>query len=327
VQPLEAKPCHFCGQPITGKKSREHVFPRWLLRFLSRDPIPFIATRFAPDGTPLATRIHPLREFVLGRVCRTCNHGWMNDLERQARPILKDAIDGSRSVRDLDRHERSALARWAVKTSAAVNLATNSDRMVPVSLVRALKDDPLELPQGIFVFAAQHRPSTPVHWLQTGAPPFFLPVDVPPSSEERERLSQLGFRIGLQFGALCLVVVYWPQHAQWPLIVWPELHEPLWPPDVKLRYSEEIYDGEDSPLEVNSNLFLYRALDTIRVTSPGVGLMRLAIRKNRAPHVSGPEPPGKRSFYPVPDIVTPEIDRHIREWLARKESDREDMRK
>ncbi|HEV7594130.1 MAG TPA: hypothetical protein VGO33_03955 [Gemmatimonadaceae bacterium] len=301
---------------MTAKKSREHVFPRWLLRFLHRDPIPVVATRYAPDGTPLSTRSHPLDKFVLGGVCRGCNHGWMNDLEGQARPIIKACIDGSVSVRDLDRTQCTILARWGVKTAACVNLASDSDKFFVASLVSELKN-PLNLPEGLHVFAAQHAPTEPSYWLQAGNVEFFLPHDVPPSLETRRELSGRGFRIGLQFGALCLFVVYWPLHNQWPLATWPDLHEPLWPPEIKYLQAEHRYDGETNPLAVNSHLFLYRGLETLAATSHVGGPFELATQKNRAPHVSGPEPPGTGGFLPVPDVITPEIDRYIRAWLSK----------
>jgi hypothetical protein len=310
--------CHFCRLPVCRKKSREHVFPRWLLRLLHSSRIRVDATRFTPDGTPLSVRSHGLDEFVLGGVCRACNHGWMSLLESNARPALEALVTGLRSVRDLSCEDRSTIARWATKTAAVLNLATDFERLFTQSLVWAIKDDPLGLPPGVFVFGAQHRPSCSSCWLQTRSVEFFLPRDVPPSVIERANLTETGFRIGLQCGSLGLVVVYWPQ-PQWPLAIWPELHEALWPPHTTFAQFEHWYDGEDRPWDVDSHLFLYRALDTIGAVSLGMDRIRLAKMKNRAPHVSGPEPPGKGRVLPIPDLIPLEADRYIRDWLTMRQ--------
>ena len=136
------------------------------------------------------------------------------------------------------------------------------------------------------------------------------------------RLAGTAFRIGLQIGFVCLVVVYWP-HPQWPLAIWPDIHEALWPPRERFRTFKHVYDGEDQPLDVNSHLFLYRAIDTIGAVSFDLDQVDLAIPKNRAPHVSGPEPAGRGSVLPIPDVITPEADRFIREWLSKKKQERE----
>jgi len=66
-----------------------------------------------------------------------------------------------------------------------------------------------------------------------------------------------------------------------------------------------------------------RALDTVRAVSFGLDQMRLAVRKDRAPHISGPEPQGTGSFLSIPAVITPEVDRHIRDWLAKNKQERE----
>ena len=313
--------CHFCRQPLTGKKSREHVFPRWLLRVLSSGRISVDATRYSTEGEPLSVRSHSLHEFVLGGVCRSCNHGWMSLLESQARPTMTPLVTGGSSVRALDPEERATVARWATKTAAVLNLATDFDRLFTPSLVRALRDDPLSLPVGISVLAGQHYPTHPSYWLQAPSVEFLLPAEMHPTGEHRSQIAQSGFRIGIQIGHLALMVVYWP-HPQWPVAIWPELHVPLWPPDDSFVAVEHRFDGEEEPWNVNSHLFLYRAIDTIGAFSKDVVGLRLTKLKNRNTHVSGPEPRGDGSVLPIPSVLTPEDDRRIREWLEAKQRER-----
>src|SRR5690606_30715903 len=160
-----------------------------------------------------------------------------------------------------------------------------------------------------------HRPTHPTYWLQTPSVEFFLPPELAPEAEARREIANSGFRIGIQAGCLALVVVYWPQPA-WPLAIWPEIHEPLWPPKSSLTMINHRYEGEVEPWNVNSHLFLYRMLDTIGAIAPGIESLRLAVRKNRNVHVSGPEPDGPGDLLPIPAVITPEIDRQIREWLS-----------
>jgi hypothetical protein len=314
--------CCFCRQPLLSKKTREHVFPRWLLRYLSRSRITVDSTRFAPDGTTVSVRSHGLDELVLGGICGSCNHGWLSLLESQSQPILKPLISGIRSVRQLNRQERSIIARWSTKTAAVLNLSSDFDRLFVPRLVWALKESALDLPEGIHVFGGQHYPTQPSGWLQVASLELFPAADSPPSQVENSELPKTGFRIGLQLGFLCLVVAYWPQ-PQWPLAIWPELHEPLWPPAQTYRHIDHRYDGEAKPWDVNSQLFLYRAMVTLGAVFSLNDEILLATPKNREEHVSGLEPRGERTYLPIPNVITPEGERFIREWLAGKKSEQD----
>lgn len=307
--------CPFCDLPVGGRKSVEHVFPQWLLRSL-RGRLSVEATRFNPDGSSASVRSHEMDRLVLGGVCRPCNNGWMAKLEASTKRVLPALVTGTRSHRELSCNEKYVVARWATKTAITLNLATDFDCLFPHRVVLELAANPLSLPERIFVLTAQHLPSLAVSWLQTGGVDFFLPKEAGPPVEDRELLSIQGSRVGIQVGALCLVVVYWP-HPQWPLAIWREMHEAAWPSADQFRVFEHRYDGENDPLAVNSRLFLYRALETVGAVCDGLPETRIAVRKNRLPHVSGPEPRGADAGLPVPSVVSPETDARIREWLAK----------
>jgi hypothetical protein len=56
----------------------------------------------------------PFNAMTVNRVCRACNHGWMNDLELAARPTLTSLIRGEALSYDAD--AARTLATWVAKT-------------------------------------------------------------------------------------------------------------------------------------------------------------------------------------------------------------------
>src|SRR6267142_4633690 len=100
--------CYFCNEPISKNgKSREHVFPGWLLRLLDAEQVgmPLVVHK-APEGinshdvTEQRTFAHPdhhrvqlrsqvANSFLAGSICkRKCNEAWMSHLEVAAKPII-----------------------------------------------------------------------------------------------------------------------------------------------------------------------------------------------------------------------------------------------
>ncbi len=87
--------CIFCNSPLTGVRAEEHVIPRWLMEYLEiTDDQLYLAVAHSEDDTIVKDRTHVAGNFVEGRVCEDCNNGWMNDLEKQARELLKPLIEG-----------------------------------------------------------------------------------------------------------------------------------------------------------------------------------------------------------------------------------------
>lgn len=307
--------CHFCGSPLRGKKSREHVVPEWLAKHLGVTENEARGTHYAEDATVRSVRSMPTDQLVLGGVCKPCNEGWMSLLEQRAKPVLLRLMAPGANPESLAVSESATLARWSLKTALALNLAVEFERLADREHLLALGNDSLGMPSSFYVFCALHDPTSAYSWLQTRGLAFFAGAHEQPAPHLRSALGSRGFRIGLQFGRLCLAVVYWPDRA-WTLAVWPELHTPVWPPDSSLVPVEHQYDGESNPLAVDSRLFLYRMLDTIALIEPRPGpLRRLAVLKNRDTHVSGREPAGMSQFLPVPSVITPEVDQKIRAWL------------
>ena len=109
--------CWMCSRE-SGKRTREHVFPQWLLREMPKSMQTFEPVRFTRDGQTGSHR-GPLgaSALVAGSVCGLCNHGWMSSLEGAVQPMLR----GQRDVVSGD--ELEALTRWFVKTAVIINVS------------------------------------------------------------------------------------------------------------------------------------------------------------------------------------------------------------
>lgn len=101
--------CLFCGSDTDLTK--EHVYPTWLYRALNvGGPITMMLGNDVVRTTPgLST--------TLREVCRACNNGWLNDLERSFRSLMLDALLGHvREPTILNSDAQRVVATWAVKT-------------------------------------------------------------------------------------------------------------------------------------------------------------------------------------------------------------------
>jgi hypothetical protein len=113
-------PCVFCGHP---KRTNEHVFPQWLLGVIPGHG-PIVHRGDAPPGSVAESRewTTDVITFKAKVVCaRTCNNGWMNDLEKAARPFLESMIGGyGRTLYD---RGRTVVAYWGLKTAMMIDFA------------------------------------------------------------------------------------------------------------------------------------------------------------------------------------------------------------
>lgn len=112
--------CWFCTVS-NGRKSREHIFPRWLsAHHDARTEIVTPARFSGMSGEELSRRpAKPLSAFVCGDVCTTCNNGWMSQVEERVRPILTS----SKRTGRLSADDALALAHWFTKTAAVLNVS------------------------------------------------------------------------------------------------------------------------------------------------------------------------------------------------------------
>ena len=118
--------CVFCG---SRANSDEHVIATRLFKRAGAvrfSVIPGVYT----EGQEMRTRPkHTLESFTVGRACRECNHGWMNDLEDWFESRLGYLIEPKwpklalTMIEEL-KPERNKLAHWMMKTAVTFSLST-----------------------------------------------------------------------------------------------------------------------------------------------------------------------------------------------------------
>lgn len=108
TRPEMAWTCPVCQRP--GKRTREHVFGRWLAELLGvrHQPVTTFSSR---DGALWSSRGLE----VVVDVCASCNQGWMSNLESAFSAAFSGPILGHPAV--LDRAALSTLVHWATKTA------------------------------------------------------------------------------------------------------------------------------------------------------------------------------------------------------------------
>lgn len=88
--------CIFCdGRSLAG----EHVWPRWMRHTVPHEPGRELAQSRVHQANPVDEMNFQARWGSFNRkakiVCKPCNDGWMEGLEREARPILEPLAEPS----------------------------------------------------------------------------------------------------------------------------------------------------------------------------------------------------------------------------------------
>lgn len=129
-----AKRCVFCGGQAN---SREHVFPAWISKILPGSGN-LTHTRSGEHGSAWTTSGD--LDFKVKQVCRTCNNGWLSDLETRTKELLSPLVLGQRT-RSLTVPEQKKLAVWAYKTAIVLALMPPSEeRFVPLEHYREFRE-------------------------------------------------------------------------------------------------------------------------------------------------------------------------------------------
>jgi hypothetical protein len=122
--------CIFCG--TYGPLSREDPIPRWMadvLRQFSTGPEILLTRSQVDKGDVIWThtrKVGAASAYKVRRVCqKSCNGGWMADLEREAKPILTPLVRGER--RGLLAADQEVIARWMVLKALFFDLVEAAD--------------------------------------------------------------------------------------------------------------------------------------------------------------------------------------------------------
>ena len=99
-----------------GSQSKEHFYPAWLAEFIDSGKVHNVAmlvTRLGARPKEVTERYRRQGHLItktLRVVCRTCNNGWMSQMESAVKPLLVSSVMGQE--RTLELPDVTFLAQW-----------------------------------------------------------------------------------------------------------------------------------------------------------------------------------------------------------------------
>lgn len=227
--------CWFCSAQ-DGKRSREHIFPRWLSKELGVREQP-IESIHAHDyhGIDHSLSIRPVSGWIANGICTECNNGWMSALEERARyALLNGWSSDANDVEILD------LALWLVKTAFVINVSQ------PFRLLTTARDRHQlangQIPDNVAVFVGRRKrweEDLTLLFAQTSPSAGWSP----PGMGRRwfRSLVERSLVVTLGVGPLVAWVVIRARPTQCVSVNAPANLVQIWPPSKLSRYSQTPY--------------------------------------------------------------------------------------
>lgn len=198
--------CVYCREK--GTRAKEHVFPAWLLTSLGRKRDELENLHISGLSQVVSRRPHSLNSLLLGNVCDSCNNGWMERNETDARPLLERLMAASLAdlpqVVNVKSAEARAVSLWATKVAVNLNRASNYKDVVPAHVFTYLHDH-RQPPPLVRVDACFAHLEDNLNYLQSEPSAFLRPVEAPSLLVPRSRGGR--FTIGFQIRRLILRVM------------------------------------------------------------------------------------------------------------------------
>jgi hypothetical protein len=183
----------------------------------------YLAVAQSKDDTILKDRTHVAGNFVEGRVCGECNNGWMNELEKQTKELLKPLIEGTVNLLSISDEERTTLAKWSTKTGYVLSYAAPLKKTPHPSHMRYMKDHAGAVPPRVEVFGQQSSWTADFNQIQRNQ--WRHIAELPPKHSAPPEGT---YKIAFQFRSLMLLVAHWSDPNSMPMIS-AGIHIPLWP--------------------------------------------------------------------------------------------------
>lgn len=214
-----SKQCIFCKIDLSGNRAKEHIFSRdLLLRFgVEKSSIEHCSWQSQVETgfwggliSKSETERKPvLNSFLAGRVCNTCNNGWMNSLEIICRPILYPLMEGKSSIRNLSEEDKTILGKWLYKTVVVLwDSVGNNGISIPQSHVETFYQK-REVPQDCAMFiSSSNRFEQTVNWALSPAWVVEKSMEMFNPNQQRD-----AYKVYIQLGQVEFLTVFWPhQH-------------------------------------------------------------------------------------------------------------------
>jgi hypothetical protein len=139
--------CAFCGWE--GKLSGEHVWSAWIANLLAPHATGFNFHHHNTETSKTYRWQKATMDEKANVVCKTCNEGWMSDIEASARTTLSHIIRDGAPVSLLPRGI-TALARFAFKCAVVSNhMSPDGGGPFFSSFIRRRFKESLEIPSGV----------------------------------------------------------------------------------------------------------------------------------------------------------------------------------
>lgn len=115
--------CLFC----TGKTelTEEHIFAKWSAKILNVEfPIKIMINGTKPFEGSKTRKALKVSTY---QVCKSCNNGWLAELERNSKPLLHNIILGETKMvpEYFDSSDQITIAVWATKTMLLLDYASS----------------------------------------------------------------------------------------------------------------------------------------------------------------------------------------------------------
>lgn len=130
--PKPRKLCIFCGgHPIT----KEHMWPDWLRNYIPRTRLNYHSRSgiMFKKHTKSKISLHggDPHSSTVRRVCKSCNSGWMSQLQNLAKPILVPLIENGHI--SLRKRDQTILAEWITMFTMVAEFKLRSEELVSIS--------------------------------------------------------------------------------------------------------------------------------------------------------------------------------------------------
>lgn len=213
------KRCIFCLEDCSGaRRAKEHIIPDHLQKKYELPKKKLLnahSKMVCGDFTGgHISKLPAEREltysgFLAGRVCKICNNGWMSDLEKEVIPFIYRLIDGDTDLDHLTHKERTSLASWSFKTTAALSSSTNAPQnFIPEAHSKDFYFSAgASIPENVGVFATV---SEEADFLWSLCPTWQVRTDGSIPRELLQLMQRKSYKVFLQLGHLMLAVSWWP---------------------------------------------------------------------------------------------------------------------
>jgi hypothetical protein len=153
------KVCAFC-QRNDQKISKEHVIPAWILDLYAHDMQSTITMK---DNGRITNswKANKRSGLTINDICKPCNHGWMEQIEKTANPILEPMILGHKTI--LNQDKAIILMTWIYKTAMTFDLVRPNihDSYFSAKERKLFAENKPPLPRQIFARLARIDPPSP----------------------------------------------------------------------------------------------------------------------------------------------------------------------